>query len=175
MNRILICAGLLAIGGASPAATAPAAPVALADPMPTKAAAFVAAAGSSDLYEIDSSRLALQRSQNAQVRDFAQMMIDHHTKTTQTVAEAARSAGMNPPPPSLLPPQRAMLDKLQPANGAAFDRLYLDQQRKAHQAALGLHQNYAKNGDTPALRQAASGAVPIVQQHIDHLKTMTAR
>src|SRR3546814_9957824 len=36
--------------------------------------------------------------------------------------------------------------------------------------SLKLHQNYASNGDTPALKSVASKASTTVQQHIDELK-----
>lgn len=153
----------------------PAPAVQSANPTPTDAMGFVAMAGASDLYEIQSSQIALQKSQSDSVKRFAQMMIDQHTMTTQQVTTAAQSAGLTPPPPTLLPPQQKMIAQLQSASsGAAFDRLYLSQQRTAHQLALKLHSNYAKNGDTPALKQAASGAVPVVQSHIDELKTLKA-
>lgn len=139
---------------------------------PSAAPDYVAMAGSSDLYEIESSRLALARATTPGVKQFAQMMIDHHMMTTQQVTAAARSAGMSPPPPTLLPPQRAMLDALQPVQGQNFEREYLDQQRNAHRMALELHQNYARNGDVAQLREAASKAVPVVQRHIQQLQTM---
>jgi putative membrane protein len=144
-----------------------------ADPTPSDAMGYVAMAGSSDMYEIESSRLALQRAQSPAVREFAQMMIDHHTMTTQQVMQAAQAAGMTPPPPMLMPPQRAMLEELQPANGADFDRMYLRQQRMAHRMALALHSNFAQRGDNPQLRQTATTAVPIIQRHIDQLRTLS--
>jgi putative membrane protein len=172
MKHSIICASLLAFAtacapmGGDTAANIP------ADPTPTAAPAFVAMAGSSDMYEIESSRLALARAPSPGVKQFAQMMIDHHTMTTQQVTQAARAAGMNPPPPMLLPPQRAMLDELQPLNDSAFERMYLQQQRMAHRMALALHQNYAANGDTAQLRQTAATAVPIIQRHIDQLQNL---
>jgi putative membrane protein len=170
MKLLLVCAGAAALAACSGTTTgAGGAAEMAADATPTDAPTYVAMAGSSDLYEIESSRLALQRAPTAAVKQFAQMMIDHHTMTTQQVTQAARAAGMTPPPPSLLPPQRAMLDELQPASGAAFERLYLQQQRTAHRMALALHQNYARGGDTAQLRQTAGSAVPIVQRHIDQL------
>jgi putative membrane protein len=140
---------------------------------PTAAPAFVMKAGASDLYEIQSSRLALQKASGARVRQFAQMMIDHHTKTTQQVSAAARSAGMNPPPPALEPHQARMIAELQPLSGAAFDTAYLRQQRVAHDMALKLHSTYAERGDQAALRKAASGAVPIVRRHIEQLRSLS--
>lgn len=139
---------------------------------PTDAMGFAAMAGASDLYEIQSSQIALQKSQNADVRRMAQMMIDHHTQTTQTLTAAAQAAGMTPPPPQLMPMQQQMIAQLQAADGMAFDRLYVTQQVQAHQMALNLHGNYAQRGDTPQLRTAAQSAVPIVTGHLQEFQRM---
>ncbi|WP_431470709.1 DUF4142 domain-containing protein [Sphingosinithalassobacter sp. LHW66-3] len=144
----------------------------MSDMTPTEAMPYVTMAGASDLYEIESSRLALQKSQNPQIREFAQMMIDHHTLTTNTVMAAARQAGMNPPAPSLMPMQRQMLDELRGMTGAAFERTYLMQQRRAHDMALTLHRTYSERGDSMELRQAANSAVPLIERHIAALRTM---
>jgi putative membrane protein len=100
------------------------------------------------------------------------MLVGDHTTTTQQLMVAARSAGLNPPPPMLLPMQRDMMARLRAASGADFDRVYLDQQVQAHQTALSLHQNYAQNGDVPALRTVAGTAVPIIQGHLDRAQAL---
>ena len=151
----------------APATSAPAA-------TPTTASSYVIMAGASDLYEIQSSQMALQKSQNAAIRQFAQMMIDNHSMTTEQVTAAARTAGLEPMPPVLQDAQARMLSQLQPLNGAAFDAAYLNQQRTAHQMALTLHGNYARNGDNGALKQVAAGAGPVVQRHIEQLQGMNA-
>ena len=92
---------------------------------------FVTKAAASDLYEIQSSQLALQKAQNTDVRQFAQMMIDHHTQTTQQVTAAAQADGLTPPVPQLEPHQAQMIAELQPLSGAAFDGAYVRQQRMA--------------------------------------------
>jgi putative membrane protein len=177
MKRLFICASLLTLAAAcTPMGgdTGTGAGMS-ADATPNAAMPYVAMAGSSDLYEIESSRLALQRAPSPAVKQFAQMMIDHHTMTTQQVTQAATAAGLTPPPPTLLPPHRELVDRLQPLNEAAFERMYLQQQRTAHRMALALHQNYASNGDTAQLRQVAATAVPVVQGHIDQLRSLPAR
>jgi putative membrane protein len=174
MKKIVACTSLLFLAVACAPMDRQAAATMSADATPTAAMPYVAMAGSTDLYEIESSRMALQQAPTPAVKQFAQMMIDHHTGTTQQVMQAARSAGMSPPPPSLLPPQRSMVDELRPLNGAAFERMYLQQQRTAHAMALDLHQSYARSGDTAQLRQVASTAVPIVQSHIDQLGRLSA-
>ena len=72
----------------------------------------------------------------------------------------------------LPPPMQRMMDELQQTSGADFDRAYMRQQVVAHQTALNLHGNYARNGDTAALRAVASAAVPIVRQHLDRARQL---
>lgn len=142
-------------------------------PGATRAApAYVAAAGASDLYEIESSRMALRKGSSDAVRRFAQTMIDHHTGTTRDVTAAATQAGLRPRPPKLMPEQRRMIDRLRPLSGERFDREYVTQQRMAHDMALQLHQGYAQNGDRAPLQAVATKAVPIIEQHRTMLQGM---
>lgn len=136
---------------------------------PMRGIDYVAKAGAGDLYEIQSSRLALGQAESPKVKTFARTMIKHHTMTTKDVVAGAKAAGISPPPPMLEPDQADMIGQLKPLSGAAFDRAYVAQQKTAHKMALALHQTYATQGDTPQLRKAATTAVPIVKQHIDML------
>jgi putative membrane protein len=136
------------------------------DLTPEDRAGYVAMAGASDLFEIQSSQMAVSRAQSQEVRQFAQMLITHHTQTTAALTAAAAASGMAPPTPMLMPMQRKMLDELQGTPAGSFDRVYMRQQVPAHQMALALHQNYAARGDAVPLRTAATAAVPVVQQHL---------
>jgi putative membrane protein len=133
----------------------------------TSAMPYVMAAGMSDLYEINSSQVALQKSQTPAVRKFATMLIKHHTMTTAATMKAAKKAGLTPTPPVLDAGATASINELQTASAADFDRLYIGQQIPAHQAALDLHQSYASGGDQAPLRTSAKAAVPIVKQHLN--------
>ncbi len=169
---VAAAAALLAACSSMPSGeAAPIAQAAMEQPAPA-AMDFVRMAGASDLYEINSSQIVMQSTQNADVRRFAEMMIEHHTMTTQTVMAAAREAGMNPPPPALDAPKSEMIRQLQAAQGTARDSLYVRQQVMAHREALTLHGSYAGNGDTPELKGAASAAVPIVARHYNQVVAM---
>ena len=145
-------------------------------PAPTTAASpFMQLAGESDVFEITSSQMAVMRSQNPDVKRFASMLIDHHTRTTNVLLTQAKAAGMPPPPAVLGPQKRALIDQLMQAGAADFDRLYLQQQIPAHEQALALHTTYAASGDTPQLRAAAAGAVPFVRQHLEQARAMAGR
>src|SRR5690348_14793827 len=157
------------IGGAialsACAARTPPPPVDLNNPL--MAPGFLAQAGSANQFEIESSQLALQSSQNAAVRNLANTLIVDHTQLGQQVGAAAMAARLQPPPPTLLPAQQATLDQLRAAGtGYNFDMAYQQAQISAHQQAIALMQNYATSGDVASLRAAASGAIPMMQRHL---------
>lgn len=127
---------------------------------------YVAKAGASDLYEIESSRMAARRARRPEVREFAQMLIADHRRTTAEVTAAARADGIRPAPPVLEPSQRTMIRQLSRAGAAGFDRVYMNQQVVAHQQALALHRNYARRGVGNDLRRVAAAAVPVIEGHL---------
>ncbi|NNM75482.1 DUF4142 domain-containing protein [Sphingomonas sp. ID1715] len=164
--KSLIVMALLA--GAAPTL---AQPVPQAPQLQARVAAptYVATAASSDTYEIQSSKLALEHATNPDVRNFAQMMVSDHANTTAAVMAAAKQASIGMPGgPN--PKHTAMLKALREMKHADMERGYVDQQVMAHEEALALHQGYAAQGDNPGLRAAAASAVPIVQRHLDEIR-----
>jgi len=125
-------------------------------------AAYVATASAIDLYEIRSSEMALQRSSNAAVREFAAMMISAHKGTSAQLSLAGRRLNLLPSA-TLSPRYQAMLDSLQ--DGGKFDALYRQQQTAVHREAVALHSAYATRGTSPTLRPVAAAILPVVERH----------
>jgi putative membrane protein len=165
---VSLAAGALLAGCASNPPPAP--PVDTSSPM--YAPNYLATAGSSDQFEIQSGQLAMQMSQNPGVRQIAQMLVTDHTNSTQQLMAAAQSARITLPPPALLPQHAQLLQQIQSAPPGQFDMVFRDVQVQAHQQALQLHQGYASGGDVPALRTAATNIVPVVQNHLNMLQAV---
>lgn len=140
----------------------------------TRAQPFLFQAGMGDVFEITSSQSALMKSQTPAVRRYAEMMIAHHTDTTNGALAAAKRAGVTPPPPVLDQRHRDLVTQLLNAEGAQFDRTYWQQQLQSHEATLALMQGYASNGDTPQLRDAATATIPVVQMHLAEVRQRLA-
>jgi len=185
MNRMLwIALPTLALAGCNRAAPPPVENAALDNsaetnaaasaPVPvTDAATYLTKAGAGDLFEIESSRAIADKTGNAGIKAFAQMMITDHGKSTARLKAAAREAGLTAPTPSLDPAQQQTLDAIRNATGTAADSAYLDAQRTGHSEALALHSGYAVGGDTEPLKKAANEIAPVVQHHIDQLARLT--
>ena len=68
-------------------------------------AKYVKTAGAADLYERRSSQIVLQSTTDPRFRQFAQMMIMHHTKSTAEVKAAAMRSRVAVAPLVLMPAQ----------------------------------------------------------------------
>jgi len=186
MNRTILLAGAAALAltlaaCGKPAENTDAAAVPDANPTATvptpadesAAPDFVAKAAASDMFEIESSKVALERARSAEVKAFAQMMIDMHTQTTADLKAAIADSGLALTPPAMLPEDKAaVLTDLKGAEAADFDKKYMDEQIDGHQAALDLMTRYAQDGDNAVLKAAAAKTAPIVQDHLTKAKTL---
>jgi len=133
---------------------------------------YVPWAADSDMYEIQSSKLALSKSRSPQTKAFAREMIADHTQTTKSLMAALPKTQpkVPMPPKTLSEPNAAKIAALKAAPADQFDALYMQQQADSHKTAWALHKGYATDGQDPALRQVAASAVPIVEKHLAHAK-----
>lgn len=154
---------------AATAAITVAAPAAAQVMMPAE---YVMTAGASDLYEITSSQVVLETTQDPKLRAFAQMMIQDHTKSTADVKAAAARSRVKVTPPKLTPLQQELVTELRAEQGLARDAAYIAQQKASHGQALNVQKAYAVEGTAPALKTAAATIVPVVEHHIMELKAM---
>lgn len=133
--------------------------------------AFADAAASSDMFEIESSRLAAEKSATAKVKSFAASMIKAHTESTAKLKTAAGAATPPiTPTPQLTPAQQQVLDDLKAKSGAEFDTAYAEAQVDSHQAALDALKSYSTTGDVPSLKSFATELVPTVTAHLNMAK-----
>jgi putative membrane protein len=134
--------------------------------MTTDARTFMNMAHSSNMFEIEASRLALRSSRNQFVRSFAQMMVTDHTRLMQQMMPMHGQPSMR-----MMPQHMQMLERLRSAPAASFDRMYHQQMMMGHQQALNLRRTYAASGDVEALRAMAASAVPVIEMHLRELQT----
>jgi putative membrane protein len=134
-------------------------------------AQFVAKAGASDRFEIESAKLETS-SANPDLAKFANQMIADHTKSTSMVKQAAMADKMAPKPPMLTAKQTSDLAALRAAKGVARDTLYIRQQKGAHAEALSLMQSYSATGTAAHLKATAGQIVPVVQMHKNMIDKM---
>ena len=132
---------------------------------------FVEKVALSDMYEIEASKIALERSKVQPVKDYAQMMIDAHTATTAELTPLASAASVAPPS-ALDNDHTAKLEDLRNASVEDFDDKYIDQQTDAHENALNLLKDFAMNGKDAGLQAFAAKTALAVDAHLQQVKAL---
>ena len=127
-------------------------------------AAFARIAASSNMFEIESSQLALDKATGDDVREFAQHMIDDHTAAGEKMKVAAEADGVVPPA-TMADKEQAQLDKLEAAGDTDFDAAYVTAQVAAHDEAVALFRDFSENGQESALRSFATETLPTLEEH----------
>lgn len=127
---------------------------------------FVKEAASGGLFEVQSSQLALKKSNDQAVKDFAQQMINDHEKANDQLKNIAKGENITVSD-QLLPKHQQLLDRLNNAS-SDFDKQYDQIQKQAHEETVTLFQNASRSLSDPQLKSFASQTLPTLQQHLQH-------
>lgn len=167
---------------AQPATTTPMAPARAASPaMPGASAAmhlqrsdagFLKQAAENGHAEVESSRIALKKASDANVKAFAQRMVDDHTAAGQKLNALAKRKGVEvSDSPSLI--QKAKLKLLEAADGAEFDRKYAQSMGvEAHEETVEMFEKAAKDARDPDVKAFASQTLPTLREHLTMARTL---
>jgi len=128
---------------------------------------FVKTAAMSDMFEIQSSQLALTKQPDDDTKPFAQKMVDDHKMTSSELKSLVDSGKVKVKLPEALDDKhQKMLSDLRAKDGKDFDQSYDHIQQQAHQEAVDLFQKYSETGDNGDLKQWASKTLPHLKEHL---------
>jgi putative membrane protein len=117
------------------------------------------------MFEVESSKLAKEKAQGP-VKNFADQMVEDHSKTSQELKSEAEKANVSIPN-ALDTSTQKKLDNLRTLNGQEFTKQYIEDQVSAHKDAVSLFQRYGKGGDNAPLKSWATTTLPTLQHHLD--------
>ena len=138
---------------------------------------FVRMATSGNQFQIQSSKLALDKAQDKGLQKYAKQMIEDHTAVSDKMKKTLKQANIEMPENAqkLTENHQKMMDKLKQAEGKQFDEAYREAQIKAHDEAIKLHQAYAEGGDNKQLQQLAQSLLPTLKQHREMIDKVEAQ
>ena len=149
---------LLALASASSAAVA-----ADAESTPPAPSVFVKKAALDGMTEVEAGKVALAKSQDKEVRNFAQRMVTDHGKANAELESLAKAKGLTAPK-QLDPEHEAMVNSLKTKSGADFDRAYAEHMNMDHSKAIALFESATKSNDAQ-LAQFAQKTLPTLKEH----------
>lgn len=122
--------------------------------------------------EIDTSRLALEKSQDQAIRQYAQRMIDEHTRANEVLTQQASEQGFELPSERVDPLDQAIAAQLTQLSGAEFDQAYVGVQANAHLKAIALYRTEVAQGESQDLTAYASQLLPSIEEHYEMANAM---
>lgn len=116
--------------------------------------------------EVEISRIAAEKAQNQQVKQFAQRMVDDHTRVNDQLMQLAQQKGLQPPnQPGAA--HQAEMEHLQQLSGEQFDQQYMGGQIIAHDMAIHMYERETRQGQDQEIKDLASQTLPTLQEHHD--------
>ncbi|RCS24753.1 DUF4142 domain-containing protein [Phyllobacterium salinisoli] len=127
---------------------------------------FVTEAASSDMFEIESSKLALERA-DVKTKAFAQQMLTDHQKTANELKDLVTSGKVKATiPTAMTSAHQGMLDDLKKLQGEEFTKEYQSDQEDVHEDAVDLFKRYGEEGENADLKAWAAKTLPALEHHL---------
>lgn len=148
---------------------------AAADKLAASDAALIKEIAQANIAEIEAGKVAVEKTTNAGIKKFAQMMVDDHGKGLAEVTALAATKGIElPERPDVK--HKAELVEFKALKGDLFDSRYVKQagvnDHEATEKLLKKTQADAKDADVKAL---AGKMLPVVQEHLQHAQDLATK
>ncbi|QKS81776.1 DUF4142 domain-containing protein [Pseudomonas bijieensis] len=139
---------------------------------------FVDNAAAGGIAEIETSKLALEKSASADVKTFAEKMISDHTKANEELKALAKKHDIEVPDDTTL--VKKAKEKILDLRDESFDAAYANNQVKAHEETIALFKKEAetvtddKKAGNTELKAFAQKMLPDLEHHLEGAKKLQA-
>jgi putative membrane protein len=125
--------------------------------------AFAATAAQDGMVEVALAGLALRKSGNQEVRQFAQRMVQDYARSNERLDSIVKCEGLVLPT-ELDAKHSVTIERLDATSGSAFDRAYLKHIGEKHSKAVTLFESASRSGD-PDMAAFARNGLSMLQEH----------
>lgn len=118
------------------------------------------------MLEVELAKLALETSDNENIKKYAEQMIQDHQALNQELMQLAENKGITLPT-TLSPKHQALKTQVSKLSGTQFDQAYINEAAiNAHIQNLILHTRQIQLGEDQDLQAYAIKTIPIVDRHL---------
>jgi putative membrane protein len=126
---------------------------------------FVMEAAEGGMAEVELGQLAADKASNAKVKEFGQRMVTDHGKAGDELKTIATSKNIAWPT-TINAKHKATKDRLSKLSGPAFDRAYMAEMVKDHQADATAFHKQATSGHDAEIKAWATKTGTMVDEHL---------
>jgi putative membrane protein len=132
-----------------------------------KDAEFAVEVADGGLMEVQAGTLAATKATSPQVKQFAQMMVDDHTKANNELKALAQEKSIVLPDVMSEKCQKKYYDLDKKEKGEDFDKEYIDLMVKDHKDDIDKFEKEADKGNDPEIKSWAAGKLATLRHHLE--------
>jgi len=129
-------------------------------------AEFAVEAADGGMMEVEMGTLAITKAASPEVKQFAQKIVDEHTRTNNELKALAEKKNISLPT-TLGDEYQRKLENLREKTGAEFDKEYMDLMVKDHKEDVKEFEEQAEDGTDPEIKEWASSKLPTLRNHLE--------
>src|SRR5262245_54804450 len=128
---------------------------------------FLEAAAKGGHAAVELSKMAVEKASDPKVKEFAQRMVDDHTKINNDLEALAKQKGVSLPTTYAKDPAETRLSKM---SGAAFAKAYMHDMVTDHEKMIAAFEGETKSGQDNDVKDFASKQLPTLRTHLEEAK-----
>jgi putative membrane protein len=132
---------------------------------------FLAEAAAGGMAEVELGKLAQTKAQNADVKQFGEMMVNDHGRANEELKSLAARKNI-PLPTAVEGKHKETMNKLQGLSGAEFDRAYVDDMLEDHEADVQKFESEASNNPDSDVKAFAEKTLPTLRRHLERIQSI---
>jgi putative membrane protein len=135
---------------------------------------FVTQAVKDSIRERVVGKMAVQQSQNSDVKDYGKMLVKDYNEALQKLVELMNKNGM-PQPSGMAEVRSEAIDKLQSLSGPSFDKEFIGMMIENLQKAVDRYQREQNSAQNPDVRDYAKNMLPTLQKHLKDAQDLQSK
>jgi putative membrane protein len=135
---------------------------------------FMMKAAQASLAEVDMARIAMQKSQNSDIRDFANMIDKDHTSALEDLTDLMQQKGMSQPN-VLGPDAKTDIEKMAALSGPEMDREFVNTMVADHQKAIEMFRDQINIAQSPDVKKFAEDLLPQLEMHLEKAQKLQSK
>ena len=135
---------------------------------------FLTEAAQGGIAEVELGKMAVNKAASPDVKKFAQMMVDDHTKANTELKELAQKKGIQVPAETDSSHKSTMED-LRNLVGADFDKEYVEDMYDDHKHDVAEFEEQSENASDPDVKAFAAKTLPTLRKHLEAIEAIRSK
>ena len=135
---------------------------------------FMVKTADGGMAEVELGRAAVSKAKNKSVKDFAQMMVDDHSKANDELKGLAGQKNVTLPT-AVSDEHKNDMDDLNKKTGADFDKAYMKMMVNDHEKTIDRFEKDSSNGKDADVSAWAAKTLPTLRKHLAHARDINKK